>query len=268
LRVQHDGHFWLAKSRDEWWDECRVSPKQVDRGLDILAELGIIERKLYKFDGSPTIHLRLIEDALLRAWNEAILPKGENGYSPKGKMDIDLSVKSLTETTTETTSDVAIDGVPSIAPQAEARNPKSETIPFVDEPTPEPDPVPVLVNPKPKREPKPRAPSEWQTQRHTLGTVFAAETGLAHDGLNYATLEKRWWSPLKAILGAAGGDMEKAKSLILLAIQQMRRNQLTISSPQSVEQVAIALSATRAPAPRGDGNAGTYHEQEQTWRAW
>jgi hypothetical protein len=104
LRVQHDGYLWLAKSREEWWDECRVSPRQVDRGLDILAELGIIERKLYKFNGSPTIHVRLIEDALLHVWRGTISSERENGFYPNSKMDIDVSVKSLTETTTETTT--------------------------------------------------------------------------------------------------------------------------------------------------------------------
>ena len=31
LRVEREGDLWLAKARAEWWDECRISPKQADR---------------------------------------------------------------------------------------------------------------------------------------------------------------------------------------------------------------------------------------------
>jgi hypothetical protein len=128
LKVQKDGKLWLAKGRGDWWNECRITPKQFDRAINLLAEKGIVEKKAFKFDGSPTIHVRLISEALMHYIEQQMgeqgemevdergktelagdtsknLPKRENGNYPKGKIQIDQRVKSLTETTTEITTE-------------------------------------------------------------------------------------------------------------------------------------------------------------------
>jgi hypothetical protein len=33
LTVQRDGYWWLAKAREDWWGECRLTPKQFDRAI-------------------------------------------------------------------------------------------------------------------------------------------------------------------------------------------------------------------------------------------
>ncbi|MEO2090312.1 MAG: hypothetical protein ABGY75_12545, partial [Gemmataceae bacterium] len=68
LRVKRDGHLWLAKGRADWWDECRVSPKQADRALALLAERGLVEVRLFRFAGAPTKHVRIVPEAFLRGW--------------------------------------------------------------------------------------------------------------------------------------------------------------------------------------------------------
>lgn len=108
LRVKKEGHLWLAKSREDWWEECRISPKQFDRAIQILIDKGFIDKQLFRFNGSPTVHIRVIEDVLMDSIN-SILTKGENGNSPKGKMETDETVKTLTETTTENTTEITID---------------------------------------------------------------------------------------------------------------------------------------------------------------
>ena len=72
LRVERDGLRWLVKTRDEWWHECRLNPREVDRARKILEGRGIIEVRLYKFQGSPTQHLRICEDRFLELWQEVI----------------------------------------------------------------------------------------------------------------------------------------------------------------------------------------------------
>jgi len=121
LRVEKGGQLWLAKGREDWWDECRITPRQFDRAINILIDKGIVEKELFKFNGSPMVHVRLIPEVLMQYinsisrkkeqremdFNESVksnLTKGENGSSQKCKMDINESVKSLTETTTETTT--------------------------------------------------------------------------------------------------------------------------------------------------------------------
>jgi hypothetical protein len=125
LQVEKDGQLWLAKSRTDWWEECRISPKQADRALDVLADKGLIAIRLFKFGIAPTKHVRIVQENFLQAWkaeldrqtgpredrsdfdqrSKSISTKGENRISPKGYIHFPQRVKSLyTETTTETTT--------------------------------------------------------------------------------------------------------------------------------------------------------------------
>ena len=116
LRVKKKDGMWLAKSRTDWYEEIRISPKQYDRAIKVLKSKGLVETKLYRFNGCPTNHIRPIVEkiqALSEQWqkeraanieNITIFPKGKNPISPKGKIQFDERVKTLTENTTETTN--------------------------------------------------------------------------------------------------------------------------------------------------------------------
>ena len=123
LRVVKDGQLWLAKGRDEWWEECRLLPDRFDRTSDDLVKLGVIEKGLFRFDGSPTVHVRLVPEVLMEKVN-AFLDSQETqrasdlGETPKSiwanplnpfgrnaKMDFGETPKTLTETTTEITTE-------------------------------------------------------------------------------------------------------------------------------------------------------------------
>jgi hypothetical protein len=115
LRVYKDGHHWIAKARKDWWDELRIRAKRADRALSILEEKGLIVTAVYKFNRAPTKHIRIVKEKFLTAWTarlaslqeeQPIFPKGEypNGLSSqKGKIDVLKRVKSITESTAETT---------------------------------------------------------------------------------------------------------------------------------------------------------------------
>lgn len=135
IKVRKNGVLWLAKSRTDWEEEIRISPKQYDRAIRILSQKNLVEVKLFKFDGVPTTHIRPVYEninACIVDWknkkaeqiraeeeNEIYqnsemeftqrsnlnLPKGKNRIYPKGKMEIDESVNSITETTTKTTTE-------------------------------------------------------------------------------------------------------------------------------------------------------------------
>jgi hypothetical protein len=85
LRVQHDGHFWIAKKRYEWWDEVRLSPKEIDRAIAQLVRKGLIEVRIYKFDNDPTTHIRLIKEKFLKEFEQQLYSKKENPFLPKGE---------------------------------------------------------------------------------------------------------------------------------------------------------------------------------------
>jgi hypothetical protein len=67
LRVKRDGVLWIAKGREDWYSETRITARQFDRASKILVELGIIEKKIFKFAGSPTVHIRIIQDKFIEA---------------------------------------------------------------------------------------------------------------------------------------------------------------------------------------------------------
>lgn len=125
LRVTKSGKRWIAKARYEWWDECRITPKQVDRALKLLRDQGLIETKNYRFDGAPTVHIRIVQDAFINTWQtlvkapeenpflpdgkKRILPDGEKRFLPMGEIHFNETVKTLTETTAETTTKNTLD---------------------------------------------------------------------------------------------------------------------------------------------------------------
>jgi len=125
LRVKKGEYLWLAKGRDDWWDECRITARQFDRAINILADKDVIEKKIFRFNGSPMVHIRLKPESLMKYinaeidnkqremdFNESVksnLTKGENPPLQKCKIQTDKSVKTLTETTTDITSETTTD---------------------------------------------------------------------------------------------------------------------------------------------------------------
>jgi len=93
LKVVKDGEKWLAKGREEWWEECRITPKQFDRACTLLESLGLIATDLKRFNGSPVKHVRICWEAFLRDLiMQAMKVKGAK--EAEGKMDMPQSVKS------------------------------------------------------------------------------------------------------------------------------------------------------------------------------
>jgi hypothetical protein len=70
LRVKKKGHLWLAKGRSDWYEECRISPRQFDRASKILVDLGIIEKKNFMFAGMKTVHVRILQARFLELLNK------------------------------------------------------------------------------------------------------------------------------------------------------------------------------------------------------
>lgn len=121
IRIFKDGNYWLAKSREDWYEEIRISPKQYDTAVKKLKEKGLVETKLYKFNAVPTTHIRPIFAEINSEINEwkkkieleiasgndtdipmseiSILPNGENGNSKSVNMEVDKRANSLTENT-------------------------------------------------------------------------------------------------------------------------------------------------------------------------
>ncbi|MBD2532935.1 hypothetical protein H6G97_26500 [Nostoc flagelliforme FACHB-838] len=59
LRIERDGYKWLAKKRDDWWKECRITPRQFDLATKLLQSKNLIKTATYKFGNSPIKHIRI-----------------------------------------------------------------------------------------------------------------------------------------------------------------------------------------------------------------
>jgi len=96
LRVFNEEHLWLAKRREDWWDECRLTPRQFDTAIARLADMGIVETKVLRFNGSPTKHVRIEWDKFLQL---LAMMLGVKSISRKCDIEVTENAKSITENT-------------------------------------------------------------------------------------------------------------------------------------------------------------------------
>ncbi len=101
-----DGYHWIAKRREDWMEEIRISKKQYDCAIKKLTAEGnrFLEVKKYQYCGIPMTHIRPITENINKAiakW-KADLAKlissqqddGCNGSSPNGNMEVPQRGKS------------------------------------------------------------------------------------------------------------------------------------------------------------------------------
>ena len=106
-RILKEGKSWVAKTDEDWWDECGVTDKQMKRIKGLLITLGVIDIKVFKFDGTPTTHYFLNIEAYAKLYKETaqkmvkkkitIVPKGNYPKLPKGTFQSDKRELSITE---------------------------------------------------------------------------------------------------------------------------------------------------------------------------
>jgi len=120
---------YLIKRREDWYEETRLTPRQIDRVIKILTAKNIITVKVQKtaiYNGAPVHHIKLNIDKLMELVNKNVEnvvesaspqsnPKSPNGdftspngdlTSPNGDPHITTRGSLLyTETTTETTTE-------------------------------------------------------------------------------------------------------------------------------------------------------------------
>ena len=195
LRVEKDGETWLAKGRADWWDECRISPKQFDRASAILQKLGLIQTVVKRFSGNPTVHIRICWDTFLRdltllsmqvaGGNNQIpqrsitkLPKGQKQDTPKVNNQIAQTSISLTETTPKKTKENSQRVLPPAA--AGALSEVKTTFSFEERKEPKPTPMPYDMAGE---------------KREQFQAMAAAEIGKALEGTglkaNYRAIDSR-----------------------------------------------------------------------------
>lgn len=99
ITKRKDGYFY--KSYVEWTDEIYLSKYQVKTAVDKLKSLGLMETKLKKASGSPTIHYKVCMESL----EQSIVKLLHYGKSISFTMESKETSLSLTENTTEITTE-------------------------------------------------------------------------------------------------------------------------------------------------------------------
>ena len=100
IKATYKGRPALAKSRDEWYKEIRITPKQYDRAIDILKEKGFVDVKNSMFNSKKTPFIMLNEDIFLSVYTKWVYR-----FLPLGNIGFDERVKPLTKITTKTTTE-------------------------------------------------------------------------------------------------------------------------------------------------------------------
>lgn len=217
-----DGFFY--KTYDEWERETSLTQYQVARAVKKLKKIGILETKIKRANGAPTVHYKLNFELL----TNSIIKKLDNPLSRNLIMDYQETSQSLTETRTETTTEINCE------PNG-SREKKPKTPKYKPPELPETNPVflkyPILKRMK-------------QANRDLLFAFFE-NTGIKPIDKDYKLYLKTTYEMIER--GIMPDTVKKS-------IQKMRQDRLVISGPQSIMKVAISILA--------EGNGGRWSQEE------
>jgi hypothetical protein len=73
LTVQRDGHLWLVRGYDEWWDEIRFSFRQAEKAIGLLVGRGLVIKEIHKWDGAPKCFLRLDPEVFVSTYQRVVM---------------------------------------------------------------------------------------------------------------------------------------------------------------------------------------------------
>ena len=118
---RRDGFFY--KTYKEWEEETFLSEYQVRRASKVLKELGFLETKLKKANGSPTLHYKLDMVVL----SESIVKKLKNRNQTNSRNDNEVYEESLT------VDDTVNDNSRKDSPAKAERIPYKEIVEYLNE---------------------------------------------------------------------------------------------------------------------------------------
>lgn len=101
LKVERDGHMWIAKTGQQWMDETNLTIRQYKRALSILKRRSIIVVEIHKFGPNTATFIRLVTS---KADNHLCenhitgtdhdVPSGTDHDVPSGKNNVALHIET------------------------------------------------------------------------------------------------------------------------------------------------------------------------------
>lgn len=216
LRVEKEDYYWLAKTYEEIWEEVRLKEDRARRAYKKLEQLGLIRKHIWKFNGAPTVHVRIYWLGFLDALESNLQNKPDDSIDRKSHTAGNESHESpelLTESTTESTSEITLEITKGLACVAEATQAPPNTFKslFIDE----------------------------------MEIYFSQLIGinrpvrLTQEDQNEADF--LWAEPLRRIADVVDFCTEDAISLISEAFDRLKLEGHTIENPRNVLGLALAI---------------------------
>ena len=119
---------WFYKTYNEWQDEICLSKYEVSKHSKALQEMGLLETKLKKANGAPTVHYKFLFDEFEKSFVKFL----DNRKLKNLTIECEESEQSITETTTETTTkkkDIKPNGLK--PPKTKSKKPKTKIPPAI-----------------------------------------------------------------------------------------------------------------------------------------
>jgi len=64
MKIEKEGHLWIAMQYSDWWDECRIRENTARNCIARMKKRGLIITKSFRFKGLKTLHIRVNFDVL------------------------------------------------------------------------------------------------------------------------------------------------------------------------------------------------------------
>lgn len=193
---------WFYKSYKEWKDEICLSKYEVSKQSKKLQAMNLLETKLKKANGAPTVHYKFSFDEFEKSFVHFL----DNGKLKNLTMESKETDQSLTETTTETTTETITPNGVSATQKSISEKQKLKSLTKDD-----------FVKLQPKTAIKDRF--------------------LELTKLTMPKTKKQcgyWWSQFAEISHAAAEDGQRAIQAMETVVPYMRTEKLPITGPQSV----------------------------------
>src|SRR6266702_332925 len=144
--IKSDEDGWFYKSYVDWEEEIALTKHEVARSTEDLKNVGVVETRVAKIQGAPTVHYRL----LISGFRKWIVEKAEMESKKTGNLKVKkteiLIQKNTTEEYSQKTTDTSSGPAPSRKTEPQNQPPSSTELSDL-EPAPPPSPPPACVPP-------------------------------------------------------------------------------------------------------------------------
>jgi len=94
LRIIKKGEYWIAKTDEDWWKECRLTVSEARKAVKYLEDNGWIEKRKFKFKGAPVCHYRIRQEEFAKRL-DSLMSRDALDFSEKGKTNNSKELKPI-----------------------------------------------------------------------------------------------------------------------------------------------------------------------------